>query len=113
MAHFAEIDENNVVIRILVTDNGMPDEGHQWLVDNLGGRWIQTSYNGNFRKRFAGIGYTFDETRDAFLTEQPYPSWSLDEDSLDWVSPVDYPSDGFSYTWNEDSLSWRLADFAN
>ena len=66
MSHFAELDENNVVIRVLVGDNDMPNEGYDWFVETLGGRWIQTSYNGNFRGRFAGIGFTYDEELDVF-----------------------------------------------
>ena len=74
MAHFAEIDENNIVLRILVTDNNDPngDEGYQWLIDNLGGRWIKTSYNGNIRGKFAGIGDRYDETLDEFITPEIY-----------------------------------------
>ena len=79
MAHWAQIDENNTVIRVTVGNNDEPDEGYQWLVDNLGGTWVQTSYNGNVRKNFAGIGYTYDETRDAFIPPTPYASWVLDE----------------------------------
>jgi hypothetical protein len=67
MSHFAELDENNVVIRVLVGDNNMPNEGYDWFVENLGGRWVQTSYNSNFRGRFAGIGFTYDETNDVFI----------------------------------------------
>lgn len=67
MAHFAEVDENNIVTRVLVTDNSYPEEGYEWLVDNLGGRWIQTSYNATIRGKFAGIGDTYDETLDEFV----------------------------------------------
>ena len=69
MAHFAEIDSNNIVLRVVVTDNNDPngDEGYQWLVDNLGGRWVKTSYNGTIRGRFAGIGMKYDETLDEFI----------------------------------------------
>ena len=66
MSHFAELDENNIVVRVLVGDNDMPNEGYDWFVENLGGRWVQTSYNGNFRGRFAGIGFIYDETNDVF-----------------------------------------------
>jgi len=74
MAHFAELDENNIVLRVLVTDNNDPngDEGYSWLVENLGGRWIQTSYNGNIRGKFAGIGDRYDETLDEFITPEIY-----------------------------------------
>lgn len=97
MAHFAEIDENNKVIRVLVTSNDEPDEGYQWLVDNLGGTWIKTSYNtqGNkhllggtpLRKNYAGIGYTYDPDMDAFIP--PYPQdgfeYELDPETCQWV----------------------------
>ncbi len=73
MSHFAEIDENNKVIRVLVGDNDDPigDEGYQWLIDNLGGKWIQTSYNNRIRYNYAGIGYTYDATADAFIPPDP------------------------------------------
>lgn len=116
MAHFAEIDENNIVLRVLVTDNNKPNEGHDWLVENLGGTWVQTSYNTQggvhslggqpFRKNFAGVGYTYDETRDAFIPPKPFDSWVLNEDSCLWESPVPYPNDGLVYEWNEESTDW-------
>lgn len=71
MAHWAEIDENNIVLRVTVGDNNEPDEGYQWLIDNLGGRWIQTSYNANFRGKFAGIGDKYDEVNDVFIEANP------------------------------------------
>lgn len=71
MSHFAEIDENNKVIRVLVGDNSMPNEGYDWFVENLGGTWIQTSYNSNFRYNYAGIGYTYDPIDDAFIAPMP------------------------------------------
>lgn len=108
MAHWAEIDENNIVIRITVGDNNDPngDEGYQWLVDNLGGTWIKTSYNGNIRKNFAGIGMTYDAERDAFITPKPFNSWILNEDTCNWEAPVQYPTDDKMYNWNEPTLSW-------
>jgi hypothetical protein len=114
MAHFAEIDENNVVLRVLVTDNNDPngDEGYQWLIDNLGGTWIKTSYNGKIRKNFAGIGFTYNEELDSFVAPKPYPSWKLDKRNSQWKAPVAYPTDGFTYRWNEDSLTWELMDFS-
>lgn len=89
MSHWAELDENNTVIRVTVGDNNDPngDEGYQWLVDNLGGRWVQTSYNNNFRVRFAGVGYTYDEQRDAFIPPKPGPEWVLNEDTYSWELP--------------------------
>lgn len=108
MAHWAELDENNVVLRVTVGDNDDPngDEGYQWLLDNLGGRWVKTSYNAKIRVRFAGVGYTFDEARDAFIPPKPFPSWVLDETTLDWVAPVPYPTDGLDYQWDEATGSW-------
>ena len=89
MSHFAEIDENNIVLRVLVGDNNDPvgDEGHQWFIDNLGGTWIKTSYNGNIRKNFAGIGYTYDEQRDAFIAPEPEDAIGFDEDTCQWITP--------------------------
>ena len=106
MSHFAEIDENNVVLRVLVGDNNMPNEGYDWFVENLGGTWVKTSYNGNIRKNFAGIGYTYDEERDAFIPPKPYESWTLNESTCRWQAPTPYPQDGRVYTWDEDTLTW-------
>lgn len=89
MSHWAEIDNENKVIRVVVGDNNDPngDEGYQWLLDNLGGTWIKTSYNGNIRKRFAGVGYIYDEQRDAFLEPEPENSIGFDEETLSWITP--------------------------
>jgi hypothetical protein len=87
MSHWAEIDKNNKVIRVLVGDNNDPagDEGYQWLIDNLGGTWVKTSYNGTIRKNFAGIGYTYDPARDAFIPPKPeIGEWVLNEDTCIW-----------------------------
>ena len=87
MAHWAEVNENNIVLRVTVGDNNDPagDEGYQWLIDNLGGTWIKTSYNGNIRKNFAGIGYSYDQTRDAFIPPKPEEgNWVLNEDTCLW-----------------------------
>jgi len=88
MAHWAEIDENNIVLRITVGSNEDPDEGYQWLIDNLGGTWIKTSYNRNIRKNFAGIGYTYDEERDAFIPPKPEGNYELDEKTCQWVEVI-------------------------
>ena len=85
MAHWAEIDENNIVIQVTVGDNNEPDEGYQWLIDNFGGTWIQTSYNGSFRKNYAGVGFTYDSIRDAFIAPKPDEgNWELNEDTCLW-----------------------------
>jgi hypothetical protein len=106
MSHFAEIDENNIVTRVLVGDNDMPNEGYDWFVENLGGTWVKTSYNGNIRKNYAGIGYTYDEERDAFIPPKPFDSWTLNEGTCRWQAPVPYPQDGRAYVWDEDSVLW-------
>jgi hypothetical protein len=90
MSHWAELDSDNKVIRVLVGDNNDAngDEGYQWLLDNLGGTWLKTSYNGNIRKNYAGVGYIYDETRDAFIAPNPecHPGLiSLDEETCRWV----------------------------
>lgn len=106
MAHWAELDENNIVIRVTVGDNNEPDEGYQWLVDNLGGRWIKTSYNGTIRKNFAAVGFIYDEAGDAFYSPQPYSSWKLDRRSFTWKPPVVMPTDDKRYEWNETEQTW-------
>lgn len=109
MAHFAEIDENNIVQRVLVVDNALENRGADFLANDLGlgGNWIQTSYNNNFRKQFAGIGFTYDANADVFIAPQPYPSWSLDE-NFDWQPPTPRPSEG-RWVWDEPSLTWVKA----
>lgn len=106
MAHFAEIDENNMVTRVLVTDNDAPNEGYDWLIDTLGGTWVQTSYNATIRFNFAGIGFSYDLTRDAFIPPKPFESWILDEETAQWTSPIAYPVDGLIYGWDEALLDW-------
>jgi hypothetical protein len=118
MAHWAEIDENNIVIRVTVGDNNDSngDEGYQWLIDNLGGTWIKTSYNTRggihqnnntpLRKNFAGIGSTYDPIRDAFISPQPFLSWVLNEDTCQWEAPTPRPTDGKDYFWDEATLTW-------
>jgi hypothetical protein len=120
MAHWAELDENNIVLRVTVGDNHEPDEGYQWLIDNLGGTWVKTSYNTfsgqhfldgtPFRKNYAGIGYTYDEVSDAFIPPKPFESWILDQETCQWNAPVNYPNDGKIYEWNEDEISWDEVD---
>jgi hypothetical protein len=115
MAHFAKL-ENNVVTEVIVVSNqdilneqGQESEqkGIDFCTNLLGGTWKQTSYNGNIRKNYAGIGYTYDESRDAFIEPKPYNSWVLDETTCQWKAPVDYPADNKIYTWNELTISWE------
>ena len=117
MAHWAEIDENNIILRVLVGDNNDPDEGYQWLIDNLGGTWVKTSYNSTagkrrdpetnemtdepgFRKNFAGIGYTYDSVRDAFIPPMP-PTTVADIISSGKTKEV-------SWILNEDTCTWEI-----
>jgi len=106
MAHFAEID-NNIVTRVLVVANEEEHRGQEFLANQLGlgGTWVQTSYNSNFRKNYAGVGYHYDPTNDWFYAPQPYSSWLLDENAI-WQAPVAYPLDDKIYTWSEDTLNW-------
>ena len=115
MAHFAEIDENNSVQRVIVVhnnelldENGEEKEalGVAFCKSLLGGTWLQTSYNKNMRKNFAGIGFTYDFVRDAFIPPKPYDSWVLDEATCLWEAPVAYPSDENYYEWDETNTRW-------
>jgi hypothetical protein len=110
MSSWAEIDANNLVIRVLVGDNNDPagDEGYSWLINNLGGTWIKTSYNSKIRGTYAGVGFAYNEAEDIFITPQPYPSW-IRSGSF-WNPPIDYPSDGQRYSWNEEDQAWILVD---
>jgi len=107
MAHFAEIDQNNTVLRVIVVDDSFEANGSQWCHDVFGGTWVQTSYNGRIRKNFAGVGYSYDPVRDAFIPPQPYPSWTLAEETCLWQPPVPMPQDG-PYVWNEDQQEWQI-----
>ena len=115
MAPFAEIDENNSVQRVIVVhnnelldENGEEKEalGVAFCKSLLGGTWLQTSYNKNMRKNFAGIGFTYDIVRDAFIPPKPYDSWVLDEATCLWEAPVAYPSDENYYEWDETNTRW-------
>ncbi len=103
MSHFAEIDNNNIVQRVIVAEQDFINSGA--VGDSF--RWVQTSYNNNFRKNYAGKGYTYDKTRDAFISPQPFPSWLLDEDTCRWEAPTSMPDDGKMYEWDEDTTSWK------
>jgi len=115
MAHFAQLDENNVVTQVIVVSNNelldeneveQESKGIAFCQSLLGGNWIQTSYNGNFRKNYAGVGFYYDESRDAFISPKPFDSWILNEDTCRWESPIPYPNDDKLYTWNEETVSW-------
>jgi len=108
MAHFAQIIDGTVAQVIVVHNNDAPTEadGKAFIGSlGLGGEWVQTSYNNNIRKQYAGIGYTYDADADVFVAPQPYPSWTLDGNH-DWQPPTPYPSDGEDYIWNEAELEW-------
>lgn len=93
MAHWAELDENNIVLRVVVGDNEEPDEGYQWILDNLGGTWIQTSYNANIRKNYAAIGFVYAPERDAFIPPKPDYECELNEDTCQWERTGPVPDD--------------------
>jgi len=113
MAHFAKV-QNGIVTQVIVAE----PEFFETFVDTSPGEWIQTSYNTYggvhklggtpLRKNYAGTGFTYDKTRDAFIPLQPYPSWILNEETCLWDSPVPYPNDGEPYTWNEETQTWDL-----
>ena len=124
MAHFAEIDGSNIVTRVVVVgndvttaagplgSNDMHVDGETWCVNFFkGGTWKQTSYNNNFRKQYAGKGYTFDSAKDKFITPQPFDSWALDGND-DWQAPVTYPTDTTDkfISWDEAGLKWTATD---
>ena len=118
MAHFAKIDSNNIVTQVIVIDNkdtadanGVEKEyiGAAFCERLFGGTWKQTSYNGNIRKNYAGIGYTYQADIDAFVAPKPYASWTLDANAQ-WQPPVAMPTDGGMYSWDEATTSWVLND---
>lgn len=115
MAHFAQLDENNVVTQVIVVANsdtadasGVEKEhiGAAFCERLFGGTWKQTSYNGNKRKNYAGIGYTYREDIDAFVSPKPFASWLLNEATAQWEAPVAMPDDGGMYSWDEDNQAW-------
>lgn len=120
MAHFAEIDSQGKVLRVLVIDNLLESDGQNYLANvlGLGGTWIKTSYNTHggvherggvpLRKNYAGKGFTYDAARDAFIPPQDFPSWKLNEETCLWEAPIPYPNDGKGYLWNEDDQCWDL-----
>ena len=120
MAHFARTNETNQVVRVVVVNNAVIADGNGQEQEQLGSDflnelypnsvWVQTSYNGNFRKNYAGIGYSYDRVRDAFIPPKPYPSWVLNEDTCRWDAPVPYPDDDNKYIWNEETTNWDLIE---
>ena len=121
MANFAKLDESYIVTEVIVVNNEtinnlpFPESepvGVAFLQSLFGSTtvWKQTSYNANFRKNYAGIGYTYDPVLDAFIAPQPYPSWLLNTATCQWQAPVPYPDDGKTYIWDEATLSWVLVE---
>jgi hypothetical protein len=115
MAHFAELDETNTVKRVIVVHNNellddnnneSEQKGIDFCVNLLGGTWIQTSYNRNFRKNYAGTGCLYDPVRDAFIPPKPFESWILNENTCQWETPFPYPTDGKEYIWDEATVNW-------
>jgi len=115
MAHFAQLNEENLVTQVIVVANqdtadqdGVENEaiGIEFCTNLLGGRWKQTSYNANIRKNYAGVGYKYDAELDAFIPPQPFNSWILDTEKAQWKAPVDYPTEEGRFVWNEETLTW-------
>ena len=117
MAHFAHIDADGIVTQVIVVADaellvdGVESEsrGAAFCQSLLGGRWLQTSYTGRIRQRFAGIGFRYDESNDAFIAPQPFPSWSLDAQN-EWQPPTPLPQDGALYLWDESAMSWKAPE---
>tara|TARA_R110000787_G_C13221469_1_gene426227 strand:+ start:42 stop:488 length:447 start_codon:yes stop_codon:yes gene_type:complete len=132
MAHFAELDKDNKVLKILVFDNNdidanggdQSEQAAEYIKSSFGTskdgvKWVQTSYNDNFRKQYAGMGFTYNPTADVFIAPQPYPSWSLNETTWDWDAPVIYPTivmmndNRLGIYWDESGLVWLARDLTN
>jgi len=106
MAHFAELNDESIVLRVIRVNDAYEADGENWCHDFAGGRWKQTSYNNNIRYNYAGVGYTYDAVADAYYCPQPYPSWSLDNVYI-WQPPTPYPDDDKEYLWDEANLAWE------
>lgn len=114
MAHFAKLDENNIVLEVNVVNNDILDPANEevsgvvFLTEWSGGHtnWKQTSYNSNFRKHYASVGYFYDNVRDAFIPPQPYPSWNLNQNTLLWEAPTPKPDEGWDWIWDEENIQW-------
>ena len=118
MAHFAKLGVGNIVEQVIVVSNDIAtteQAGSDFInkLYNTRDVWKQTSYNGNIRKNFAGIGYSYDQTRDAFIPKKPFNSWILNEDTCLWEAPVAMPEDDNKYTWNESTTSWEIVEEPN
>jgi hypothetical protein len=118
MAHFAQLDQNNVVLQVIVVHNNeLMNNGVESEAKGIafcqslfpGTNWKQTSYNANIRKNYAGIGFTYDAQRDAFIPPKPFQSWVLNGTTCQWEAPVPYPQDGQRYVWNETQQNWVVA----
>ena len=117
MAYFAKIGKGNIVTKVHTLDNSVllkdgvenEQQGVEFLQNLWGNRdlYIQTSYNGTFRKNYAGVGYKYDQAKDAFIPPNPYPSWVLNEDTFRWNAPIEMPNDDKEYYWDEESTSWK------
>jgi hypothetical protein len=111
MAHYAFLDENNIVTEVIVgkDENELLDglTPEEWYGNFRGQRCIRTSYNGNIRKNYASRGYIYNEELDAFIPPKPYSKWILNEETVQWESPVPYPNDENNYTWNDDKIKWE------
>jgi hypothetical protein len=116
MAHYAFLNQNNIVTEVIVgIDETELIEGLEpetWYANFRNQTCKRTSYNGRIRKNYAGIGFSYDSERDAFIPPKPFDSWLLDEQTCQWEAPESYPTDGFTYTWNEQRLDWELTNFA-
>jgi hypothetical protein len=116
MAHYAFLDSDNIVTEVIVgIDETELIEGldpETWYGNFRNQVCKRTSYNGNIRKNYAGIGFTYDAERDAFISPKPFDSWTLNDETCQWEAPVPYPTDGFTYYWNEEELDWELRDFS-
>ncbi len=122
MAHFAELNEDNIVLRVIVVNNEdcldangveLEEVGAAFCHNLLGGIWKQTSYNGSFRKNYAGNGYKYDAEKDAFISPKPFSKWILNEDTCQWEPPVAYPDDEKFYVWNDNKGVWEESDLSN
>ena len=119
MAHFAEINQNNMVLRVIVVENKDTSTPDGTEVESIGvalcqrlfgGNWVKTSYNGNIRKNYAGVGFTYDLSRDAFIPPKPFNSWVLNENTCQWDAPTPMPTDEKKYSWDEATTSWVEAE---